>query len=151
MQFMADVLILVVEDNPDHRELIVDALAEKCDRASIATASDGVEALDFLFGRGPFSQRDARKLPRLIVLDLRMARMDGVQFLKILRDDARTTSIPVVMLSAARDKHELDSCYEAGANSVVRKSVDFDDLRMRMGKVYDFWITVNEANRNSRV
>lgn len=148
---MVDVLILVVEDNPDHRELIVDAISEKVDRAAIATAGDGVEALDFLHCRGAHAGRDARKQPRLIILDLKMARMDGLQVLKAVREDARTTSVPVVVLSATSEKVELDRCYESGANSVVRKSLDYDDLRMKMGKVYDFWITVNEANRNSRV
>lgn len=148
---MSDIAILVVEDNPDHRELIVAALAEKCDRARIASASQGQEALDFLFGQGAHDGRDTRKQPRLVILDLKMTPMDGVQVLKALRADARTSSVPVVMLSASSEKHELDACYEAGANSVVRKSIDFDELRQKMGRVYDFWITVNEANRHSRV
>jgi two-component system response regulator len=148
---MSDIAILVVEDNPDHRELIVAALAEKCDRAKIAAAANGQEALDFLFGAGQHAGRDVRKQPRLVILDLKMTPMDGVQVLKSIRADARTSSVPVVMLSASSEKDELDACYEAGANSVVRKSIDFDELRQKMGRVHDFWITVNEANRHSRV
>ena len=148
---MSDVAILVVEDNPDHRELIVDALAEKAGRAAIAEAVDGIEALDFLFCRGAHAGRDQRKQPRLVVLDLKMARMDGLQVLRAMRAEPLTASVPVVMLSASSEKQELDSCYEAGANSVIRKAMDYDELRMKMGKVHDFWITVNEANRHSRV
>lgn len=148
---MSDIAILVVEDNPDHRELIVAALAEHCERSRIATAADGVEALDFLFCRGSHEARDPRKQPRLVILDLKMSRMDGLSVLKALRADPRTSAVPVVMLSATSEKVELDRCYEAGANSVIRKSIDYDTLRQKMGKAYDFWITVNEANRHSRV
>lgn len=148
---MNEIAILVVEDNPDHRELIVAALAEKCDRARITTAADGVEALDYLFARGEFAERDPRKQPRLVVLDLRMAPMDGLEVLKTLRADPHTSAVPVVVLSGSAEKAELDRCYEAGANSVVRKTVAFDELRQKMSRVYDFWITVNEANRHSRV
>jgi two-component system response regulator len=151
MFFMTDIALLIVEDNPDHRELIVAALAERCERSRIATAADGVEALDFLFGRGPHEGRDIRKQPRLVILDLKMGRKDGLEVLKAMRDDERTASVPVVMLSSSSEKRELDSCYEAGANSVVRKTIDYNELRHKMGKVYDFWITVNEANRHSRV
>lgn len=148
---MSDVTILVVEDNPDHRELIVTALAERCDRSRIATAVDGVDALDFLLARGPHASRDVRKQPRLVILDLRMSRMDGIELLKAMRANPVTAALPVVLLSASSEKSELDRGYEAGANSVVRKSIDFDELKAKMAKVYDFWVTVNEANRASRV
>ena len=146
-----DVAIYVVEDNPDHLELTVLALQECCDPGRIASAADGIEALDYLFGRGAFESRDARKQPRLVILDMRLTTMHGVEVLKAMRANPLTQSVPVVMLSASTEKAELDSCYEAGANSVVRKSLDPDELRHKMKQVYDFWVTVNEANRNSRV
>ena len=146
-----DLAILLVEDNPDHRELILSALHEVCDPARIVCAADGVEALDFLFARGPHEGRDARKQPRLVVLDMKLTRLHGVGVLKAMRDDPLTQSVPVVMLSGSSEKAELDRAYEAGANSVVRKSADFDELRRKMKQVYEFWVTVNEANRNSRV
>src|SRR5438445_7042748 len=118
------ILILVVEDNPDHRELAVHALQESCDPARIATAADGVEALDYLFGRGAHAGRDVRRQPRLVVLDIGLPRLDGIGVLKAMRADPATQSVPVVMLSASAEKAELDRCYEAGANSVVRKSID---------------------------
>lgn len=148
---MTDIAILVVEDNPDHRELTVLALREYCDPARIATASDGAEALDFLFGRGSHDGRDTRKQPRLVILDMKMTRLHGLDVLKAMRASPLTQSVPVVMLSSSAEKPELDACYEAGANSVVRKSLDYEELRRKMHQVYEFWVTVNEANRNSRV
>ncbi len=127
------------------------ALRECCDPARIATASDGTEALDFLFGRGIHDGRDTRKQPRLVILDMKLTRLHGLDVLKAMRADPLTQSVPVVMLSSSTEKPELDSCYEAGANSVVRKSLDYEELRRKMRRVYDFWVTVNEANRNSRV
>ena len=146
-----DLAILIVEDNPDHRELTLAALHEVCEPARIHCAADGEEALDFLFGRGAYTGRDARKQPRLVILDMKLTRLHGVDVLKAMRNDPLTQSVPVVMLSGSSEKAELDRCYEAGANSVVRKSLDYDELRRKMKQVYEFWITVNEANRNSRV
>lgn len=148
---MSDISILVVEDNPDHRELTVLALREYCDPARIATAADGVEALDFLFGRGIHDGRDTRKQPRLVILDMKLTRLHGLEVLRSMRASPLTQSVPVVILSSSTERPELDSCYEAGANSVVRKSLDYEELRRKMRQVYDFWVTVNEANRNSRV
>jgi two-component system response regulator len=148
---MTDFAILVVEDNPDHRELTVLALADCCDPSHIGTAADGVEALDYLFGRGSYHGRDTRKQPRLVLMDINLAGLHGVEVLKAMRSHAATQSVPVVMLSSSTEKRELDSCYEAGANSVVRKSVDYEELRRKIKQVYAFWMTVNEANRDSRV
>ncbi|MDF2463914.1 MAG: putative response regulator, CheY [Ramlibacter sp.] len=147
----ADVAILVVEDNPDHRELILLALRECCEASRLAAVEDGTEALDFLFGRGSFAGRDTRKQPRLVILDMKLTRVHGLDVLKAIRADAVTQSVPVVVLSGSTEKAELDSCYEAGANSVVRKTPDFDEMRRKMRQVYEFWVTVNEANRPSRV
>jgi two-component system response regulator len=148
---MTDIVILVVEDNPDHRELTLAALRDCCDPARILAVPDGVEALDYLFGRGSHEGRDTRKQPRLVLLDINLTRLHGLEVLKAMRSEAATQSVPVVMLSSSTEKQELDSCYEAGANSVIRKSVDFEEMRRKMRTVYDFWITVNEANRSSRV
>ena len=146
-----EIAILVVEDNPDHREMTVRALAESCDADRILAVEDGVEALAYMFGEGAHKGRDARRQPRLVILDMRLMRLHGLDVLRAMRSDARTQSVPVVMLSSSTEKQELDSCYEAGANSVVRKSLDYDELRGKMKQVHDFWITVNEANRASRV
>jgi two-component system response regulator len=147
----ADIAILLVEDNPDDRELTLAALHECCDPARIVTADNGAEALDYLFARNAHDGRDVRKQPRLVILDINLPVMDGVSVLKAMRGDANTVGVPVVMLSGTSEKAELDRCYEAGANSVVRKAIDYDELRRKMKQMYEFWITVNEANRNSRV
>jgi CheY-like chemotaxis protein len=147
----ADVAILLVEDNPDHRELTLAALRERCDASRLVALADGDEALDFLFARGAFDDRDMRKQPRLVLLDMKLTRVHGLEVLRAMRANPLTQSVPVVMLSASTERTELDSCYEAGANSVVRKSTDYQELRGKMHRVYDFWLTVNEANRASRV
>jgi len=148
---MSDVAVLVVDDNPDHRELTRLALCECCDPARIATAADGADALDYLFGRGAHQGRDIRKQPRLAIIDIDLSQMRGLEVLKAIRGHAATKALPVVMVSSSSEKAELDSCYVAGANSVVRKSLDYEELRRKMRRAYEFWVTVNEANRNSRV
>ena len=147
----ADVAILLVEDNPDHREMTLLALRDCCDASRLAAVEDGTEALDFLLGRGSFAGRDTRKQPRLVILDMKLTRVHGLEVLKAMRAHPVTQSVPVVVLSGSTEKAELDSCYEAGANSVVRKTHDFEEMRRKMRQVYEFWVTVNEANRASRV
>jgi CheY-like chemotaxis protein len=148
---MSDIAVLVVDDNPDHRELTRLALCECCEPARVATAADGADALDYLFARGAHEGRDARKQPRLAIIDMDLSQMRGLEVLKAIRAHASTKGLPVVMVSSSTEKAELDSCYVAGANSVVRKSLDYEELRRKMRRVYEFWVTVNEANRNSRV
>ena len=145
------VSVLLVEDDEDYRELTVAALNECCDPARILAVGDGEHALDYLFGRGEHAGRDARKQPRLVVLDLKLTRVHGMEVIKAMRDDPLTQSVPVVVLSGSPDKAELDRCYKAGANSVVGKTSSVDELRRKVRRMYEFWITVNEANRNSRV
>lgn len=144
---MNNALILVVDDNPDHLELTVLALSECCDPAGIATATDGVEALDYLFGRGAHAGRDTTRQPRLVILDMKLVRMHGLEVLKAIRADARTATLPVVMHSSSTEKNDIAACYANGANSYVRKATDFDELRRKMRQVHDFWMTVNERSR----
>ena len=139
--------ILVVDDNPDHLELTVMALGEFCDTRQIITASDGVEALDYLFGRGAHAGRDTTQQPRLIILDMKLVRLHGLDVLKAVRQDRRTATIPVVMHSSSSEKGDIASCYANGANSYVRKAADYDELRRKMRQVHDFWMTVNERYR----
>ena len=148
---MSDIAILVVEDNTDHLELTVMAFRECIDASRIATAETGEQALDFMFARGDHADRDKRRPPRLVVLDMKLGGMDGVDVLRAIRADPLTQAVPVVMLSASTERQALDRCYEAGANSVVRKSQDNDELNRKIKQVYEFWMTVNEAHRNSRV
>jgi two-component system response regulator len=141
--------ILVIDDNPDHLELTVMALGECCDPREVVTCSDGVEALDYLFGRGAHVARDTSQQPRLIILDMKLVRMHGLDVLKAVRQDARTATIPVVMHSSSTEKGDISACYANGANSYVRKATDYDDLRRKMRQVHDFWLTVNERYRSA--
>jgi CheY-like chemotaxis protein len=148
---MKDAAVLVVDDNPDHLELTVMALAECCDPDRIITAEDGVEALEYLHGHGKYAGRDTRQQPRLILLDMKLIRLNGVQVLRAIRADPRTAAIPVIMHSSSVEKGDIATCYASGANSYVRKATDFDELRRKMRQVHDFWITVNERFRTSSV
>jgi two-component system response regulator len=139
--------IFVVDDNPDHLELTVMALGESCDPGEIATATDGVEALDYLFGRGTHASRDTSEQPRLVILDMKLVRLHGLEVLKAVRQDPRTATIPVVMHSSSTEKSDIAACYAHGANSYVRKATDYDELRRKMRQLYDFWMTVNEPCR----
>jgi two-component system response regulator len=142
-----DAAILVVDDNPDHLELTVLALGECCDPDRIVTAGDGVDALDYLWGRGAHAGRDTTEQPRLVILDMKLVRMHGLEVLKAIRADARTATLPVVMHSSSTEKNDIAACYASGANSYVRKATDFDELRRKMRQMYEFWITVNERSR----
>jgi len=144
---MNDAAILVVDDNPDHLELTVMALGECCDPQQIATAADGVEALDYLFGRGNHAGRDTTRQPRLVILDMKLVRLHGLDVLKAIRADERTATVPVVMHSSSTEKGDIAACYAAGANSYVRKATDYDELRRKMRQVHDFWLTVNERRQ----
>lgn len=146
---MNQAAILVVDDNPDHLELTVMALTECCDPREIATATDGVEALDYLFGRGAFASRDTSMQPRMIILDMKLVRLHGLDVLKAVRSDPRTATIPIVMHSSSTEKGDIAACYANGANSYVRKATDFDELRRKMRQVHEFWMTVNERYRHS--
>ena len=145
------VTILLVEDDADQREATLRALHQVCDPSRIGCANDGAEALDYLFARGAYEGRDANKQPRLVILDLSLPRLHGLDVLRAMRADPHTVAVPVVVFTASVDKAELDQCYRAGANSVVRKAADAEDLSRKMRQVHDFWITVNEADRPSRV
>ncbi|MES2937647.1 MAG: response regulator [Pseudomonadota bacterium] len=145
---MSDAAILVVDDNPDHLELTVLALSECCPASDVTTATDGVEALDYLFGRGAHTGRDTRRQPRVVILDMKLVRMHGLEVLQAIRGDRRTATLPVVMHSSSTEKNDIAACYAAGANSYVRKATDFDELRRKMRQVHDFWLTVNERSRD---
>lgn len=136
--------ILLIDDNPDHLELTLMALDDCCDAREITTACDGVEALDYLFGRGAHAGRDTTQQPRLVILDMKLVRMNGLDVLKAVRGDPRTATIPVVIHSSSTEKSDIAACYANGANSYVRKATDYDELRRKMRQVHDFWLTVNE-------
>jgi len=130
--------------NPDDEELTRLALQRTGIGHRLAVARDGAEALDFLFGEGAHAGRDARQRPAVILLDLKLPKVDGLEVLRRLRADPRTRFTPVVMLSTSREEHDITASCRAGANSYIRKPVDFDQFIVVMQHVGRFWLCINE-------
>ena len=138
-------LILVVEDNPDHLELTVLTLEELGADAEIAVASDGAAALDFLFGQGQHAGRDTRIQPSFILLDMKLPKLSGLDVLRSVRSNPMTALIPVIMLTSSSEHSDMVACYQGGANSFVRKPVDFADFTEKLGRLQAYWLDVNEC------
>jgi len=137
--------VLLVEDNPLEIELTLRPLRELDPDSSIEVARDGEEALDFLFGRGAFRHRSGAPTPRLILLDLKLPRVDGMEVLRALRANSRTSMVPVVVLTSSDDPRELAQCYQLGANSCVQKPVRPEELRSCLKEVGRYWLTLNQT------
>ncbi|WBY01108.1 response regulator [Ramlibacter tataouinensis] len=142
---MKDPAVLVVDDNRDHLELTVLALSQCCDPDRVATAADGAEALDFLLARGRHADRAGRRLPRLVILDMKLVPMPGLEVLRRIRANPRTARVPVVIHSSSTEKCDITACYAAGANSYIGKATDFEELCRKIRHVYEFWVLVNEG------
>jgi two-component system response regulator len=136
--------ILLVEDNPDDVELTMRAFRKNNIANRVVVAHDGVEALDYLFGKGAYTNRDTREMPRLILLDLKLPRLDGLQVLERLRADDRTKLTPVVILTSSKEEQDLLSGYRFGANSYVRKPVDFNQFVEAVHNIGLYWLLINE-------
>jgi two-component system response regulator len=143
--FMKNKLILVVEDNPDHLELAMLALEEHSTDTEIVAARDGAGALDFLFGAGAHSDRDTKKQPNLILLDIRLPKLSGLDVLRSIRANPLTASVPVVMLTSSGEASDIASSYQSGANGFVRKPVDFGSFSDKLNRLQGYWLCVNEA------
>jgi CheY-like chemotaxis protein len=138
-------IILLVEDNPDDVKLTLRALKKSNILNEVVVAQDGVEALDYLFGTGKFEGRDTRIMPQMILLDLKMPRMDGLEVLHRIRGNERTKILPVVILTtSSEDKDRIES-YKLGANSYVRKPVDFNQFAEAVRQLGLYWLVLNEA------
>jgi two-component system response regulator len=140
-----DETILLVEDNPDDVELTMRAFRKNNIANDVVVARDGVEALDYLFGRGAYKDRNTSETPRLILLDLKMPRMDGFHVLEHLRADERTRLTPVVILTSSKEDQDLLNSYQHGANSYVRKPVDFNKFLEAVRQIGLYWLLINES------
>ena len=135
--------ILLVEDNPDDEELTRVAFEESKLANQLVVARDGVEALDYLFGTGTYVGRDPRDLPQVVLLDLKLPRVDGLEVLRRLRADDRTRFLPVVVLTSSDEEQDLFDSYGLGANSYVRKPVDFAQFVDSVRQLGLYWLVLN--------
>jgi two-component system response regulator len=142
---MRDKVILLVEDNPDDELLTLRALRKNNVLNKVVVARDGVEALDYLFGTGEYAGRDTSVTPQLILLDLKLPKIDGLEVLKRLRADERTRLLPVVILTSSREQQDMLDGYGLGANSYVRKPVNFEQFVQAIEQLKLYWLILNEA------
>lgn len=141
---MKNKTILLVEDNPDDVKLTRHAF-EKCGIANqVVVVTDGAEALDYLLGTGPHAERDMGEQPALVLLDLKLPKIGGLEVLRRIRADARTRLVPVVVLTSSREEQDLASSYANGANSYVRKPIDFDHFTEATRSLGMYWLLLNE-------
>jgi CheY-like chemotaxis protein len=137
--------ILLVEDNPDDEELTLMALRENNIPNRVVIAHDGTEALDYLFGTGVHAGRDSAALPSVILLDLNLPKIDGLEVLRRIRADERTRRLPVVILTSSNEEQDLLECYNRGCNSYVRKPVSFPEFVEATGQLGRYWLLLNET------
>ncbi len=140
-----DKVILLVEDNPDDEALAIRALKRHHVSNEIVVAHDGVEALDYLFGRGQYEGRDVNVKPSVVLLDLKLPRVDGLEVLRQVRDDDRTRLLPVVVLTTSSEEQDLLNSYSLGCNSYIRKPVDFIQFSEAIRQLGMYWLLMNEA------
>ena len=136
--------ILLVEDNNDDVELTLHALRKENLANSIHVARDGEEALDFLFCNGAHAERSFNHPPRLVLLDLKLPKVDGMEVLRRLKADPRTSTIPVVILTSSKEERDLVSGYSLGANSYIQKPVDFEQFRETVKTAGLYWLVINQ-------
>lgn len=136
--------ILLVEDNSEDAELTLHALRRENLANSIHVARDGEEALDFLFRSGEHTKRASEPLPKLVLLDLKLPKVDGMEVLRRVKSDPRTKTIPVVILSSSKEERDLLGGYHLGANSYIQKPVDFEQFRETVKRAGLYWLLVNQ-------
>src|SRR4030081_1507450 len=136
--------ILLVEDNQDDMDLALHALRREKLANSIFVARDGEEALDFLFCRGAFAQRSFEHPPKLVLLDLKLPKVDGMEVLKQVKSDPRTRTIPIVIMTSSKEERDLVAGYNLGANSYIQKPVDFDQFRETVKTIRLYLLVVNQ-------
>ena len=142
---MGKKLILLVEDSPDDELLTIRALKKNNILNEVVVARDGAEALDFIFGTGTYADRDPSELPQLVLLDLKLPKIDGLEVLRQVREDERTCMLPVVILTSSKEENDLAKSYKLGANSYIRKPVDFKQFSDAIKNLGLYWLVLNEV------
>lgn len=147
---MKDKTILLVEDNPDDVKLTLRAFAKSNFANKVVIARDGVEALDYLFGTGAYAGRDVSDRPAVVLLDLKLPKLDGHEVLRRMRADDRTKRVPVVVLTGSKEEQDVVSSYDRGANSYIRKPVIFDQFIEVVRQLGLYWLLLNEPPHNGK-
>lgn len=142
---MDNSVILLVEDNPDDEALTVRALKKNNIKNALVVAHDGTEALDYLFGRGKYEGRDTRSMPQVILLDLKLPKLDGFDVLRAIRADERTRLLPVVILTTSNEEQDRINGYGLGANSYIRKPVEFGSFIEAVKQLGLYWLILNQT------
>lgn len=137
--------ILLVEDNPDDEALTLRALKQNNIRNKVSVVRDGAQALDFLFKRGEFDKDESAGLPAVVLLDLKLPKISGLEVLEQIRKSPETRLLPVVVLTSSREEEDMVRSYELGANSYVRKPVDFNEFAKAVNHMGLYWLLINET------
>lgn len=145
---MEHVEILLVEDNVNDAELTIRALKKNNLANNLFHVKDGAEALDFIYCKGEYSNRNNKNKPKLILLDLKMPKIDGMEVLKILKSDVDTKHIPIVILTSSKEEKDLIVSYELGANSFIQKPVEFDKFVSSIVEIGMYWVILNQNINN---
>ncbi len=136
--------ILLVEDNPNDVELTLRALKKNNFANKVHVVNDGAEAVDFLFGKGKYSDRDVNHHPKVVLLDLKLPKVSGIEVLQKIRGDERTKTIPVVVLTSSREERDVVDAYKLGVNSYIVKPVDFDNFVKTVSDLGMYWLLLNQ-------
>lgn len=146
----SEVEILLVEDNPNDSELALRALKKNNIANNVVVVTDGEQALDFFFARGEFAGRDAQQVPKMVLLDLKLPKMDGLEVLKVLKDHSSTKTIPIIMLTSSKEENDIVESYRLGVNSYIVKPVDFDKFVEAVRDIGLYWLLLNQLPSSKR-